>query len=160
MTLLFLEQRMSKSMAFQNPNYLPVYMKVNYLFNLSNSLFILVGRLFCKPAIQKMLVPSLFSPCSKERKYFMFGWTCEIEHKMYIPWMTLLFLEQRMSKSMAFQCKTLNIEPVNDPGNTFALNPKWTRTLPLAIESLTEDRMYNKKGNISYPLALCLRFFS
>ena len=34
---------------------------------------------------------------------------------------------------MAFQCKTLNIEPVNDPGNTFALNPKWTRTLPLEI---------------------------
>ena len=66
--------------------------------------------------------------------------------------MTLLFLEQRISKSMAFQCKTLNIEPVNDPGNTFALNPKWTRTLPLEILQEISDNMKQPAAILVLPV--------
>ena len=53
--------------------------KVNHLFTLC--LFKLV-RLFCKLAIPIYMCVFVILP-SKKKKYFMFGWTWEIEHKMY-----------------------------------------------------------------------------
>ena len=41
------------------PNYLPVYMKVNYY------LFCVLLKCFCKLAIRKILMSSLFSPVKK-----------------------------------------------------------------------------------------------
>ena len=61
--------------------------KVNHLSTLC--LFKLV-RLFCKLAIPIYMCVFVILP-SKKKKYFMFGWTWEIEHKMYclITWMSL-----------------------------------------------------------------------
>ena len=53
--------------------------KVNHLFTLC--LFKLV-RLFCKLAIPIYMCVFVILP-SKKKKYFMFGWTWEIEHKIY-----------------------------------------------------------------------------
>jgi hypothetical protein len=45
-----------------NPNYIPVNMKVKYLFNMC---LLKVGRMFCKLVIPKICVSSLFSPVMK-----------------------------------------------------------------------------------------------
>ena len=74
--------------ALANPNYISVYMKVNYLFTLC---LFKVGRLFYKFAIPKYICVFVIK-LSKEKKYSMFGWTCEIEHKMYcllLTWMSV-----------------------------------------------------------------------
>jgi hypothetical protein len=55
--------------ALANPNYIPVYMKVNYLFTLC---LFKVGRLFYKFAIPKYICVFVIK-LSKEKKYFMFG---------------------------------------------------------------------------------------
>jgi hypothetical protein len=71
-----------------NKNYIPVYMKVNYLFTLC---LFKVGRLFYKFAIPKYICVFVIK-LSKEKKYFMFGWTWDIEHKMYcllLTWMSV-----------------------------------------------------------------------
>ena len=54
--------------ALANPNYIPVYMKVNYLFTLC---LFKVGRLFYKFAIPKYICVFVIK-LSKEKKYFMF----------------------------------------------------------------------------------------
>jgi hypothetical protein len=74
--------------ALANPNYIPVYMKVNYLFTLC---LFKVGRLFYKFAIPKYICVFVIK-LSKEKKYFMFRWIWEIEHKMYcllLTWMSV-----------------------------------------------------------------------
>ena len=65
--------------ALANPNYIPVYMKVYYLFTLC---LFKVGRLFSKLAIPKYMFVFVIK-LSKEKTYFMYGWTWEIEHEMY-----------------------------------------------------------------------------
>ena len=52
-----------------NPNYIPVYMKVNYFLM---PFLLKVGRLFCKLAIPKNICV-FFIYHSKEEIYFMFG---------------------------------------------------------------------------------------
>ena len=49
------------------PNYLPVYMKVNYFFNLCK--YYLMG-FFCKLAIRIILMSSLFSPVKKRNNLY------------------------------------------------------------------------------------------
>ena len=61
-----------------HPNYLPVYMEVNYFFNMC---LLNVWRLLCKLAIPKIFVSSVFCPIIKEICYA----SCEIEHKMCYP---------------------------------------------------------------------------
>jgi hypothetical protein len=70
--------------ALTNPNYIWVYMKVYYLFTLC---LFKVGRLFSKLAIPKYMCVFVIK-LSKEKTYFMYGWTWEIEHKMYCPLLT------------------------------------------------------------------------
>jgi hypothetical protein len=65
--------------ALANPNYIPVYMKVYYLFTLC---LFKVGRLFSNLAIPKYMFVFVIR-LSKEKTYFMYGWTWEIEHKIY-----------------------------------------------------------------------------
>jgi hypothetical protein len=65
--------------ALENPNYIPVYMKVYYLFTLC---LFKVGRLFSKLAIPKYMFVYVIK-LSKEKAYFIYGWTWEMEHKMY-----------------------------------------------------------------------------
>ena len=72
--------------ALANPNYIPVYMKVNYLFTLC---LFKVGRLFYKFAIPKYICVFVIK-LSKEKKYFMFRWTWDIEHKMYCLLLTCM----------------------------------------------------------------------
>ena len=55
--------------ALANPNYIPVYMKVNYLFKLC---LFKVGRLFYKFAIPTYICVFVIK-LSKEKNYFMFG---------------------------------------------------------------------------------------
>ena len=55
--------------ALGNPNYIPVYMKVYYLFTLC---LFKVGRLFSKLAIPKYMFV-FFIKLSKEKTYFMYG---------------------------------------------------------------------------------------
>ena len=62
-----------------NPNYIPVYMKVYYLFTLC---LLKVDQLFSKLAIPKYVFVFVIK-LSKEKIYFMYGCTWEIEHKMY-----------------------------------------------------------------------------
>jgi hypothetical protein len=64
--------------ALANPNYIPVYMKVYYLFTLC---LLKVGRLFSKLATPKYMFVFVIK-LSKEKTYFIDGWTWEIEHKM------------------------------------------------------------------------------
>ena len=74
--------------ALTNPNYIPVYMKVYYLFTLC---LFKVGRLFSKLSIPKYMFVFVIK-LSKEKTYFMYGWTWEIEHKMYyllLTWMSV-----------------------------------------------------------------------
>ena len=52
-----------------NPNYIPVYMKVYYLFTLC---LFKVGRLFSKLAIPKYMFVFVIK-LSKEKTYFMYG---------------------------------------------------------------------------------------
>jgi hypothetical protein len=66
-----------KSLA--NPNYIPVYMNVYFLLTLC---LFKVGRLFSKLAIPIYMFVFVVK-LSKEKTYFMYGWTWEIEHKMY-----------------------------------------------------------------------------
>ena len=54
-------------------------MKVYYLFTLC---VFKVGRLFSKLAIPKYMFVFVIK-LSKEKAYFMYGWTWEMEHKMY-----------------------------------------------------------------------------
>jgi hypothetical protein len=54
-------------------------MKVYYLFTLC---LFKVGRLFSKLAITKYMFVFVIK-LSKEKAYFMYGWTWEMEHKMY-----------------------------------------------------------------------------
>ena len=54
-------------------------MKVYYLFTLC---LFKVGRLFSKIAIPKYMFVFVIK-LSKEKTYFTYGWTWEIEHKMY-----------------------------------------------------------------------------
>jgi len=71
-----------------NSNYIPVYMEVNYFFTLC---LFKVGQLFYKFAIPKYICVCVIK-LSKEKNYFMFGWTWEIEHKMYcllLTWMSV-----------------------------------------------------------------------
>jgi hypothetical protein len=65
--------------ALANPNYIPVYMKVYYLLTLC---LFKVGRLLYKLVIPKYICVFVIK-VSKEKKYFMFRWTWEIEDKMY-----------------------------------------------------------------------------
>jgi hypothetical protein len=74
--------------ALANPNYIPVYMTVNYLFTLC---LFNVGVLFYKLAIPKYTCVFV-NMLSKENKYVMFGWTWEIEHKMYCLLLTWAFV--------------------------------------------------------------------
>jgi hypothetical protein len=65
-----------------------IYMKVFYLFTLC---LFKVGRLFSKLAIPKCMFVFV-SKLSKEKTYFMYGWTWEIEHTMYcllLTWVTV-----------------------------------------------------------------------
>jgi hypothetical protein len=55
--------------ALANPNYIPVYMKVYYLFTLC---LFKVGRLFSKLAIPKYMFVFVIK-LSKEKTYFMYG---------------------------------------------------------------------------------------
>ena len=74
--------------TLSNPNCSPVYMKINYLFNLC---LFKVGRLFCKLGITKLFVSSLFSSV-KKRNILCSGERCEIKRKMYRPGLLLLWV--------------------------------------------------------------------
>ena len=65
-------------------------MKVNYLYTLC---LFKVDRLFYKLAIPKYICVFV-TKLSKEKKYFMFGWTWEIEDKMYcllLTWVSVWY---------------------------------------------------------------------
>jgi hypothetical protein len=68
--------------------YIPVYMKVNYLYTLC---LFKVDWLFYKLAIPKYICVFV-TKLSKEKKYFMFGWTWEIEDKTYYLLLTWVFV--------------------------------------------------------------------
>ena len=55
--------------TLENSNYIPVYMKENYLFTLY---LFKVGRLFCQLAIPKYIC-DFVNWSSEEKKYSMFG---------------------------------------------------------------------------------------
>ena len=85
-----------------NPNYIPVYMKVYYLFTLC---LFKVGRLFSKLAIPKYMFV-LVIKLSKEKTYFMYGWTWEIEHKMYCLLLTWVSV---WDSAPYFHCSVSNV---------------------------------------------------
>ena len=70
-----------------NPNYSPVYIKVNYLFNLC--LFKVSQLFFGKHATPKICVSSLLSPV-KKRNMLCSGETFEIERKLCHPSLLLI----------------------------------------------------------------------
>ena len=73
--------------ALANPNYIPVYITVNYLLTLW---LFKVGVLFYKLAIPKNMFVFV-NMNNKEKNYFMFWWTWEIEHKMYCLLLTWVY---------------------------------------------------------------------
>jgi hypothetical protein len=83
-----------------NPNYSPVYIKVNYLFNLC---LFKVSQLFCKHAIPKICVSSLFSPV-KKRNMLCSGETFEIERKLYHPSLLLIWVPVYDSSHQVHTC--------------------------------------------------------
>jgi hypothetical protein len=88
--------------ALANPNYILVYMKVYYFFILC---LFKVGRQFSKLAIPKYMVVFVIK-ISKENTYFMYGWTWEIEHKMYCLLLTWVYV---WNSSPYFHSRVSNI---------------------------------------------------
>ena len=80
--------------------YSPVYMKVNYLFNLC---LFKVSQLFCKHAIPKICVSSIFSSV-KKRNMLCSGETFEIERKLYHPSLLLIWVPVWHSSHQVYTC--------------------------------------------------------
>jgi hypothetical protein len=89
--------------ALANPNYIPVYMKVYYLFTLC---LFKVGRLFSKLATPKYMFVFVIK-LSKEKTYFMYGWTWEIEHKMCCLLLTWVSVILHLISTVVCQMSTL-----------------------------------------------------